>query len=69
MGKDKKTPIVIDNVEHMYEDMTPEQQLMVKHIADLDEKLQNAKFNFDQLLVGKEAFIKMLKDSIESTPA
>jgi hypothetical protein len=67
MGKDKKTPIVIDDVEHMLEDMTSEQQLMVNHIADLDRKIQSTRFNLDQLSVGKDAFIKILKNTLEKT--
>ena len=65
MGKNKKTPIVIDDVEHIFEDMTSEQQMMVNHIADLDRKIQSAQFNLDQLSVGKDAFIKMLKNTFE----
>jgi hypothetical protein len=65
MGKDKKTPIVIDDVEHIFEDMTSEQQMMVNHIADLDRKIQSTQFNLDQLSVGKDAFIKMLKNTFE----
>jgi len=64
MGKDKKTPITIDDIEYQFEDMTPEQQMMVNHIADLDRKIGAARFNLDQLNVGKDAFIKMLKDSL-----
>jgi hypothetical protein len=44
--------------------MTEEQQLYVNHIADLDRKLSSARFNVDQLEVGKGAFIKMLTDSL-----
>jgi hypothetical protein len=69
MGQDKKTPIVIDNVEYTLEDMTQEQQMMVNHISDLDRKLQSASFNLDQLRVGKDAFVQMLKNSLESQPA
>lgn len=65
MGKDKKTPIVIDDVEHIFEDMTAQQQIMVNHIADLNRKIESAQFNLDQLSVGKDAFIKMLKNTFE----
>jgi hypothetical protein len=65
MGKDKKTPIVIDEVEFFYEDMDPQQQLIVNHIADLDKKIGSMQFNLDQLFVGKEAFITKLKTSLE----
>lgn len=66
MGQDKKTPISIDDKEYILEEMTQEQQLMVNHIADLDRKISSAKFNLDQLSVGKDAFVKMLKSSLES---
>ena len=64
MGKDKKTPITVNDVEYMFEDMTQEQQLIVNHIADLDRKIGSAQFNLDQLSVGKQAFVKMLEEAL-----
>jgi len=64
MGKNEKTPIMIDDVEYQYEDMNAEQQMMVNHIADLERKLASAQFNLDQLRVGKDAFVGMLKQSL-----
>ena len=68
MGNEKKTPVTIDEVEYQFEDMTPEQQTLLNHVADLDRKLGSAKFNVDQLQVGREAFFKMLKDALEAKP-
>jgi hypothetical protein len=68
MGNDKKTPISIDGVEHILEEMTQEQQLMVNHISDLDRKIASSQFNLDQLSVGKNAFVQMLKQSLEAKP-
>ena len=65
MGKDKKTPITIDDKEYIFEDMTPEQQAMVNHISDLDRKIASARFNLDQLQVGKNAFVNMLTESLK----
>lgn len=65
MGKDKKTPITIDNVEYQFEDLTQEQQVLVNHVADLDRKLNSARFNVDQMQVGRDAFFNMLKQSLE----
>ena len=62
----KKTQITIDDVEYAYEDLTQEQQALFNHCIDLDRKINSAQFNLDQLSVGKEAFIKKLKDSLES---
>ena len=64
MGKDKKTPITINNKEYQFEDLTPEQQTLFNHCIDLDRKIASAAFNLDQLNVGKDAFIKMLEESL-----
>ena len=64
MGKNEKTPVTIDGVEYQFEDMTQEQQMLLNHVADLDRKLSSAKFNVDQLQVGRDAFFKMLKDAL-----
>lgn len=64
MGQDKKTPVIIDNVEYIYEEMTSEQQLLTNHVADLDRKINNAGFQLDQLKVGKDGFVKLLKESL-----
>jgi hypothetical protein len=68
MGNKQKTPIVLDDVEYIYEDMTPQQQALVNHIHDLDRKIGSASFSLDQMNVGKSAFIKMLKEALESKP-
>jgi len=64
MGKDKKTPVVINDVEYLYEDLTQEQQTLFNHCVDLDRKISSAQFNLDQLAVGKQAFIKMLEEKL-----
>ena len=65
MAKKQTTPIVINDVEYTYEDMTEKQQVIVNHCADLDRKIKSTQFNLDQLSVGKEAFIKMLTEDLE----
>lgn len=66
MGEKKTNPIVIDGVEHEFESMTDEQKMLVNHCLDLDRKIASTQFNLDQLRVGKDAFVKMLKDSLET---
>ena len=68
MGQDKKTPITIDDVEYNFEDLTREQQMLFNHCIDLDRKISSAQFNLDQLSVGKNAFMDMLKKSLEAKP-
>ena len=66
MIKNEKTPIIIDDVEYKYEDMTPEQQVLVNHCADLERKISSTKFNVYQLEVGKVAFVNMLSKSLKT---
>jgi hypothetical protein len=64
MGEKKTTPVIIDDVEYIFEDMTQEQQLLVNHVADLDRKIGSTQFNLDQLTVGKQAFVQLLKEKL-----
>jgi len=64
MGEKKTQPITIDGVEHDFESMTDEQKLLVNHCLDLDRKIASTQFNLDQLKVGKDAFVNMLKESL-----
>ena len=66
MVKNKKTPISINDKEYFVEDLTDQQKNMLNHIQDLDRKLTSAKFNVNQLSVGREAFISMLSNSLET---
>jgi len=63
--KEKKKPVLnLDDKEYIIEDMTDEQKMMVNHINDLQNKQNTNQFMADQLSVGKEAFITMLRDSL-----
>jgi hypothetical protein len=60
----KKNQVTIDDVNYDFEDMKPEQQAMVNHLVDLDRKIGSSQFNLDQLNVGKQAFLTMLRESL-----
>lgn len=64
MGKDKKSLITIDDIEYDIEEMTDHQRTLLNHVADLERKLDSARFNVDQLEVGRQAFLNMLKTSL-----
>ena len=66
MAKDENKTITVNDVEYNLDDFTQAQTTMLNHINDLDRKLANAQFNIDQLNVGREAFVKMLADSLEN---
>jgi hypothetical protein len=65
MAKDTKNAVFVDGVEYNFEDLTPEQQSMFNHCLDLDRKIGSTQFQLQQLQVGKDAFLRMLKESLE----
>jgi hypothetical protein len=65
MADNKKTPVVIDDIEYNFEDMTDEQKTLVNHVADLDRKIASSRFNLDQLQIGHDAFVSLLKKALE----
>ena len=65
MSKNEKNLITINDKEHNIEDFTDEQKININHINDLGRKLDNARFNLDQLNIGREAFIQRLSVSLD----
>ena len=67
MAKDKKEKPVLnlDDKEYVIGDMTDEQKMMVNHINDLQNKQNTNQVMADQLQVGKEAFVNLLRASLE----
>jgi hypothetical protein len=58
--------VIIDQVEYNLDDFTDEQRTLLNHVQDLDRKITNARFNFDQLSVSREAFAEKLAASLET---
>ena len=67
MGKDtnKSQTITIDGIEYDSADFTEEQVTLTNHCLDLDRKIANMNFQLQQLQVGKDSFLRMLKASLE----
>jgi hypothetical protein len=66
MVKNDKTPITVNDIEYFVEDMTDEQKTLLNHVNDLGRKMDNARFNIDQLAVGRDAFVARLATSLEN---
>ena len=64
-GENNKV-ITINDKEYTEDQLTNEQKVIINHIADLERKMGSAQFNLDQLSVGRDAFMKMLTDSLET---
>jgi hypothetical protein len=68
--ENKKPQIVtIDNVEYDANEFTEEQALLFNHCVDLDRKIGSTNFQLQQLQVGKDSFIQLLKKALEPQPA
>ena len=65
MSKKEKNLITINDIEYNVDDFTDKQKIMLNHINDLGRKLDNARFNLDQLNIGREAFIQRLSVSLD----
>ena len=66
MSKKEKNLITVNDIEYNVEDLTNEQKTMLNHINDLARKIDNARFNIDQLNVGRTAFVTHLATSLEA---
>jgi hypothetical protein len=61
--EDKKT-ITIDDVEYTEDQLSDKAKMCINHVNSLDQKIGSAEFNLDQLRVGRNAFIDMLKKEL-----
>ena len=66
MTEETNKVITINDVDYTEDQLTDQQKVIINHIGDLDRKIRNTQFSLDQLTVGKEAFVKMLTDSLEA---
>ena len=69
MGNNTKPQISIDGVEYDVEKLTDQQRALLEHVVDLERKVNSARFNLDQLQVGRDSFFGMLKQSLAEQPA
>jgi|TARA_R110001592_G_scaffold317187_2_gene593876 hypothetical protein len=66
MTEETKNNINIDGADYAMDDLTPEQQKILTHIADLNTKIQNVNFQIEQLRVAQSAFKTLLKNSLNA---
>ena len=67
MGKDNKPQMItINDVEYDASTFTDEQVIFTNHCLDLDKKIGNMNFQLQQLQAGKDSFLKMLTESLET---
>ena len=68
MSKTNSPQIVtIDGTEFNANDFTEQQVLLLNHTIDLDRKIGSTQFQLQQLQVGKDSFLKLLKEALATT--
>lgn len=65
MAEKQTKTIVINDKEYTEDQLTDQQKTMINHLADLERKIGSAKFNLDQMTVGRDAFLGLLSQSLE----
>lgn len=53
--------ITIDGTEYNANDFNEQEVMYLNHLMDLDRKIGSTQFQLQQLMVGKDAFLNMLK--------
>jgi hypothetical protein len=66
--KEKPAVLTLDEKEYVIDEMTDDEKMLLNHINDMQNKINNNQFMRDQLEVGKEAFINKLRESLEAEP-
>jgi hypothetical protein len=70
MPEEENKTITVNDKSYNVEDLSKQEIVMLKHVADLDQKLMSARFSVDQLQVARDSFVGMLTNSLENpTPA
>jgi len=63
--KQNEPTLVLDEKEYNINDLGDDEKLMVAHINDLNRKVDSARFNLQQIEMGRQAFVNSLKAKLE----
>tara|TARA_B100000424_G_scaffold266347_1_gene257345 strand:+ start:77 stop:292 length:216 start_codon:yes stop_codon:yes gene_type:complete len=63
--KEKSDILTLDDQQYEINKMSDEQKMMVAHLRDIQNKQASNRFIADQLQVGHDGFVSMLRESLE----
>jgi len=69
MANQKPQIVTIDGVEYDANDFNANQIALFNHTADLDRKIGSTQFQLEQLTVGRDAFLGLLREAVKEQPA
>ena len=61
----KKKTVTIDGKEHNVADLSPEQVVLINHVADLDNKARSINCNLEQTVGARNHYMGLLNKSLE----
>ena len=64
MANQQSQIVTIDGTEYDANDFNEQEVMYLNHLMDLDRKIGSTQFQLQQLMVGKDAFLGMLKTEI-----
>lgn len=64
MTDEKKTTIVIDEVEYTEDQLSDTAKDALNHIANLERKISNTQFQLEELIVNKGAYLAILRNEV-----
>tara|TARA_B100000686_G_C16560335_1_gene847412 strand:+ start:677 stop:916 length:240 start_codon:yes stop_codon:yes gene_type:complete len=67
--KQNEPTLVLDDKEYNINDLQDDQKMLVAHINDLNRKVDSARFNLQQMEMGRQSFVQSLKNSLEAPEA
>ena len=63
--KQNEPTLVLDDKEYKINDLGDDEKLIVAHTNDLNRKVDSARFNLQQIEMGRQAFVNSLKAKLE----
>ena len=67
--KQNEPTLVLDDKEYNINNLQDDQKMLVAHINDLNRKVDSARFNLQQMEMGRQSFVQSLKNSLEAPEA
>lgn len=64
MTEEKK--VVIDDVEYTESQLSDKAKHIINQIGSLDQKIRSAELNIEQMQVGRQGYMTMLKEEMEA---
>ena len=64
-NKKQSAMINLDGKDYDVNDMTDNHKVIINHIQDLTRKMETTQFNLQQMQVGKDAFVGLLKSELK----